>query len=93
MGSINQYGGTGKPPPDNHLATMSFWQGIDVPGPSLSLVSIDRRPFPRLDDPLLQAPPRTAPALVPSRPCSRLDLAPGVDRSPDPMLSDVGIDD
>ncbi len=37
------------------LATMSFWQGIDVPGPSLSLVSIDRLPFPRPDDPLLQA--------------------------------------
>ena len=34
---------------------MSFWQGIDVPGPSLSLVSIDRLPFPRPDDPLLQA--------------------------------------
>jgi ATP-dependent DNA helicase DinG len=37
------------------FATMSFWQGIDVPGPSLSLVCIDRLPFPRPDDPLLQA--------------------------------------
>ncbi|MGH9209952.1 MAG: ATP-dependent DNA helicase [Acidimicrobiales bacterium] len=37
------------------LATMSFWQGIDVPGPSLSLVTIDRLPFPRPDEPLLQA--------------------------------------
>ncbi|MFP3902354.1 MAG: ATP-dependent DNA helicase [Acidimicrobiia bacterium] len=37
------------------LATMSYWQGIDVPGPSLSLVTIDRLPFPRPDDPLLQA--------------------------------------
>jgi ATP-dependent DNA helicase DinG len=37
------------------FATMSFWQGIDVPGSSLSLVSIDRLPFPRPDDPLLQA--------------------------------------
>jgi ATP-dependent DNA helicase DinG len=37
------------------FATMSFWQGIDVPGPSLSLVAIDRLPFPRPDDPLLQA--------------------------------------
>jgi ATP-dependent DNA helicase DinG len=37
------------------FATMSFWQGIDVPGPSLSLVVIDRLPFPRPDDPLLQA--------------------------------------
>jgi len=37
------------------FATMGFWQGIDVPGPSLSLVTIDRLPFPRPDDPLLQA--------------------------------------
>jgi ATP-dependent DNA helicase DinG len=37
------------------FATMSFWQGIDVPGPSLSLVTIDRLPFPRPDEPLLQA--------------------------------------
>ncbi len=37
------------------FATMSYWQGIDVPGPSLSLVTIDRLPFPRPDEPLLQA--------------------------------------
>jgi ATP-dependent DNA helicase DinG len=37
------------------FATMSFWQGIDVPGRSLSLVAIDRLPFPRPDEPLLQA--------------------------------------
>ena len=37
------------------FATMGFWQGVDVPGPSLSLVTIDRLPFPRPDDPLLQA--------------------------------------
>ncbi|MEE9415675.1 MAG: ATP-dependent DNA helicase [Acidimicrobiales bacterium] len=37
------------------LATMSFWQGIDVPGPALSLVIIDKLPFPRPDDPVLQA--------------------------------------
>jgi len=37
------------------FATMSFWQGVDVPGPSLSLVTIDRLPFPRPDEPLLQA--------------------------------------
>jgi len=34
---------------------MGFWQGIDVPGPSLTLVTIDRIPFPRPDEPLLQA--------------------------------------
>jgi len=37
------------------VATMGYWEGIDVPGPSLSLVIIDRIPFPRPDDPLLQA--------------------------------------
>ena len=37
------------------LATLGFWQGIDVPGPSLTLVTIDRLPFPRPDDPLLSA--------------------------------------
>ncbi|MGP0030083.1 MAG: helicase C-terminal domain-containing protein, partial [Acidimicrobiales bacterium] len=37
------------------FATMGFWQGVDVPGPSLSVVTIDRLPFPRPDDPLLQA--------------------------------------
>jgi ATP-dependent DNA helicase DinG len=37
------------------FATMGFWQGVDVPGSSLSLVVIDRIPFPRPDEPLLQA--------------------------------------
>jgi ATP-dependent DNA helicase DinG len=37
------------------FATMSFWQGVDVPGPALTLVAIDRIPFPRPDEPLLQA--------------------------------------
>ncbi|MDP9071674.1 MAG: ATP-dependent DNA helicase [Actinomycetota bacterium] len=37
------------------FATMGFWQGIDVSGPSLSQVVIDRIPFPRPDDPLTQA--------------------------------------
>jgi ATP-dependent DNA helicase DinG len=37
------------------FATMGFWQGIDVPGRTLSLVVIDKLPFPRPDDPLLQA--------------------------------------
>ena len=37
------------------FATMGFWQGVDVPGESLSLVVIDRLPFPRPDEPLLQA--------------------------------------
>lgn len=37
------------------FATMGFWQGIDIPGRTLSLVTIDRLPFPRPDEPLLQA--------------------------------------
>ena len=37
------------------FATMGFWQGVDVPGSTLSLVTIDRIPFSRPDDPLLSA--------------------------------------
>lgn len=37
------------------FATMSFWQGVDIPGPSLTLVAIDRLPFPRPDEPVAQA--------------------------------------
>ncbi len=37
------------------FGTLGLWQGVDVPGPSLSLVLIDRIPFPRPDDPLQQA--------------------------------------
>ena len=37
------------------FATLGMWQGLDVPGRSLSLVTIDRLPFGRPDDPLLEA--------------------------------------
>jgi ATP-dependent DNA helicase DinG len=37
------------------FGTLSLWQGVDVPGPSLSCVIIDRIPFPRPDDPLVAA--------------------------------------
>jgi len=37
------------------FATMGFWQGIDVPGRTLSVVAIDRLPFPRPDEPLWKA--------------------------------------
>jgi ATP-dependent DNA helicase DinG len=37
------------------FATMGFWQGVDVPGRALSMVTLDRLPFPRPDDPVLQA--------------------------------------
>ena len=37
------------------FATMGFWQGVDIPGPSLSMVVIDRIPFARPDEPLQAA--------------------------------------
>jgi ATP-dependent DNA helicase DinG len=37
------------------FATAGFFQGVDVPGRTLSLVVVDRLPFPRPDDPLLSA--------------------------------------
>src|SRR6185369_2156575 len=42
------------------FGTLSLWQGVDVPGRSLSLVLIDRIPFPRPDDPLVAARQRAA---------------------------------
>ena len=44
------------------FGTLSLWQGVDVPGPSCSLVLIDRIPFPRPDDPLLTARQRAVAA-------------------------------
>jgi ATP-dependent DNA helicase DinG len=37
------------------IATATFWQGVDVPGESLSLLVIDKLPFAPPDDPLVQA--------------------------------------
>lgn len=37
------------------LGTESFWAGVDVPGPSLSCVIIDKIPFPTPEDPILDA--------------------------------------
>ena len=37
------------------VGTVALWQGIDVPGDSLVLVTIDRIPFPRPDDPVMSA--------------------------------------
>jgi ATP-dependent DNA helicase DinG len=37
------------------FATLGFWQGVDLPGRTLSLVAIDRIPFPRPNEPVLQA--------------------------------------
>ena len=37
------------------FATAGFFQGVDIPGDTLTLVTIDKIPFPRPDDPLLEA--------------------------------------
>ena len=37
------------------VATATFWQGVDVPGESLSLLVIDKLPFAPPDDPLVEA--------------------------------------
>ncbi|WP_084707748.1 ATP-dependent DNA helicase [Aestuariimicrobium kwangyangense] len=37
------------------FGTLSLWQGIDIPGDTCELVIIDKIPFPRPDDPLMQA--------------------------------------
>jgi ATP-dependent DNA helicase DinG len=42
-------------PRSSLLGTLSLWQGVDVPGPSCTLVVIDRIPFPRPDDPVVAA--------------------------------------
>ena len=42
-------------PETSLFATMSFWQGVDAPGSTCSLVIIDRIPFPTPADPVLQA--------------------------------------
>jgi ATP-dependent DNA helicase DinG len=44
-----------KDPKSILLGTISLWQGIDVPGPSCTLVAIDRIPFPRPDEPVMSA--------------------------------------
>lgn len=42
-------------PESSLFGTVSLWQGIDVPGDTCELVIIDKLPFPRPDDPLMQA--------------------------------------
>ncbi|GAA1972650.1 ATP-dependent DNA helicase [Amycolatopsis minnesotensis] len=44
------------------FGTLSLWQGVDVPGPSLQLVVVDRLPFPRPDDPVASARQRAVEA-------------------------------
>jgi ATP-dependent DNA helicase DinG len=40
------------------LATSTFWQGVDIPGESLSLLVIDKLPFSAPGDPLHEAAAR-----------------------------------
>lgn len=42
-------------PKSSLFGTLSLWQGIDLPGETCQLVIIDRIPFPRPDDPVMQA--------------------------------------
>lgn len=42
-------------PTTSLFGTLSLWQGVDVPGDTCTLVIIDKIPFPRPDDPLMQA--------------------------------------
>ncbi|MDL4775183.1 MULTISPECIES: ATP-dependent DNA helicase [Thermomonosporaceae] len=44
------------------FGTLSLWQGVDVPGPALQLVIMDRIPFPRPDDPIASARQRAVAA-------------------------------
>jgi ATP-dependent DNA helicase DinG len=44
------------------FGTLSLWQGVDVPGPALQLVVVDRIPFPRPDDPVASARQRAVAA-------------------------------
>src|SRR5512132_353965 len=49
------------------VATRTFFEGFDVPGESLSLLVLDRLPFPRPDDPLLSGRGRRVEAAGASR--------------------------
>ncbi len=42
-------------PSTSLFGTLSLWQGVDVPGDTCRLVVIDKIPFPRPDEPLMQA--------------------------------------
>ncbi len=44
------------------LGAQSFWEGVDVPGISLSVVVIDKLPFAPPDDPILEATVKAAEA-------------------------------
>lgn len=68
------------------FGTLSLWQGVDVPGFSCTLVIIDKIPFPRPDDPLVEARQNAADAagrsgfMTVSVPRASLMLAQGAGR-------------
>jgi ATP-dependent DNA helicase DinG len=64
------------------FAVTSFWQGVDVPGHSLSLVTIDRLPFSVPGDPLAEArrEKSTSPFMDVDLPRATMLLAQGVGR-------------
>lgn len=63
------------------LGTESFWAGVDVPGPSLSCVIIDKIPFPTPEDPILDAiPEEDRPFFTFSIPRAMIQLKQGVGR-------------
>jgi ATP-dependent DNA helicase DinG len=41
------------------VATLSFWQGVDVPGAALRLVVLEKAPFPVPSDPIVEARSRS----------------------------------
>lgn len=60
------------------LGTNSFWEGISIPGESLSVVVIPRLPFPRMNDPIIESlsqavgPERSFPEIIIPRMLLRL---------------------
>ena len=68
------------------FGTLSLWQGVDVPGHACTLVIIDKIPFPRPDDPLVEARQNAADAaggngfMTVSVPRASLMLAQGAGR-------------
>ncbi len=68
------------------FATKSFWQGVDVPGRALSMVIIDRLPFPSPGDPVFSARCRAIDAegrssfMALSLPLAAMDLKQGFGR-------------
>jgi ATP-dependent DNA helicase DinG len=55
------------------VATLSFWQGVDIPGAALRLVVLEKVPFPVPSDPIVQARSQALTALGES-PFIRLHL-------------------